>query len=452
MSHGDASDRAEPTPSKGSTSIRRTALSGTTAPLTNTTDLGDFELDQTVVSAEPPLAIQPIGRGLKPRELGQALLGQKLDHVLLEEYVGGGGMGAVFRGWDTELHRTVAVKVLSTYQAGDEESQRRFQTEARSAARLDHPNIARVHYVGEDRGTRYIVFEFIEGTNIRDMVHANGPLPLADALNFTLQIANALVHAGEREIVHRDIKPSNILITPDGLAKLVDMGLARSDHFDQTEREHTATGVTLGTFDYISPEQARNPRDADTRSDIYSLGCTLFYMLTSKPPFPDGTPVQKLLQHQSELAPDVRQFRSDVSELLASVLGTMLAKRPEDRFQTPTELVAGLVRSADQLGVAHPQISLPAYWTGWALQPTWWRRNAAWAIPVALLFLGVLGLAVVWNRESSPMQFPELPLPAATSRAEIKTGPEEMNEPEILSGRSTEQRTSTDQVPRTGKN
>ncbi len=148
-----------------------------------------------------------------PRELGQALEGRQLDHVLLEQFVGGGGMGAVFRAWDTDLYRTVAVKVLSAYQVGDVDSQRRFQTEARSAARLDHPNIARVHYVGEDSGIRYIVFEYIEGANIRDLVHANGPLPVPVALNYTLQITNALSHAWEREVVHRDIKPSNILIT-----------------------------------------------------------------------------------------------------------------------------------------------------------------------------------------------------------------------------------------------
>ncbi len=430
MNDGDTTDRANLSPSKESTSLRRSESASSTAPVSSATDPSDFESDQTVVSAGPPLAVQPVSHGLKPRELGEALLGQQLDHVLLEEYVGGGGMGAVFRAWDTDLHRTVAVKVLSTYQTGDEETQRRFQTEARSAARLDHPNIARVHYVGEDRGIRYIVFEYIEGTNIRDLVYAKGPLPIADAVNFTLQIANALVHAGEREIVHRDIKPSNILITPEGLAKLVDMGLARSDHFDQTEHEHTATGVTLGTFDYISPEQARNPRDADTRSDIYSLGCTLFYMLTGQPPFPDGTPVQKLLQHQSERPADVRQFRGDVSDLLAGVLGTMLAKQPEDRFQTPTELVAALMSCAEQMGVAHPNLSIPAYWSGIALPQSWWKHNAAWAIPSLLLLIAVFSLAIIWKIESTPAEFPELQLPAGSTLIESKTQATELKQPD----------------------
>jgi serine/threonine-protein kinase len=291
--------------------------------------------DLTIISSAPPLAIESPAAKLSPRELGLALEGQQLDHVLLEQFVGGGGMGAVFRAWDTTLHRTVAVKVLSLRQSSDAESLRRFQTEARSAARLDHPNIARAHFVGEDRGIRYIVFEYIEGTNIRDLVHANGPLPLGDALSYTMQISGALAHAWEREVVHRDIKPSNILITPDGQAKLVDMGLARLEYLGQNAQDETATGVTLGTFDYISPEQARNPRDADIRSDIYSLGCTLFFMLTGRPPFLEGTIVQKLLAHQTDTIPDVREFRPDVPDQLASVLMTMLAKDPDDRFQSP---------------------------------------------------------------------------------------------------------------------
>jgi serine/threonine-protein kinase len=386
--------------------------------------------DQTVISTSPPIELQPAGHGFKPSELGQALEGQQLEHVLLEEFVGGGGMGAVFRAWDTELYRTVAVKVLSTHQAGDVESQRRFQTEARSAARLDHPNIARVHYVGEDRGIRYIVFEYIEGTNVRDLVNVNGPLPLADALNFTLQIANALSHAWEREVVHRDIKPSNILITPEGLAKLVDMGLARFEQIDGAAPDETATGVTLGTFDYISPEQARNPRDTDTRSDIYSLGCTLYFMLTGRAPFADGSALQKLLLHQSEPPPDVREVRPDVSEMLATVLATMLAKRPEDRFQNPNELAAALVGCIEQLGIAPPQVALPAYWSNWVPRPTWWRRHAAWLVPAALLLAAVLVLGLRWNSEAASPRFPPLKIsnteqtaaPAASAIGDRDTG------------------------------
>jgi serine/threonine protein kinase len=413
MSESDFINRPQAS-SVGSSAIGRSTLS--TVP----DDVA--EADQTVASTTPPLGIQPIGKGWHPRELGRALEGQQLDHVLLEQYVGGGGMGAVFRAWDTELHRVVAVKVLSTMQGGDEESQRRFQTEARSAARLDHPNIARVHYVGEDRGIRYIVFEYIDGANVRDIVYANGPLPLADAVNFTLQIANALTHAWEREVVHRDIKPSNILITPDGLAKLVDMGLARLEQLDDTVNDETATGVTLGTFDYISPEQARNPRDADTRSDIYSLGCTLFYMLAGQPPFRDGTVLQKLLQHQGEPAPDVRQFRPDVPDSLAGVLTTMLAKLPEDRFQTPSALSAALAGCTDQLGLAPVQVALPAYWTNWASRPVPIGRHTAWIVTSVLLLAGVLALALWWNHEATPPSFSELQIPRRAAAAGDENG------------------------------
>src|SRR6478752_2806256 len=186
MAEGDAtSNSGSSVPSRSDHSLPST---------TTAQDQGDV----TVVSTLPPAEVGTATATLDPRQLGQALEGQQLDHVLLEKFVGGGGMGAVFRAWDTNLHRTVAVKVFSLREAGDIESQRRFQTEARSAARLDHPNIARAHYVGEDRGLRYIVFEFIEGTNVRDLVYGSGSLQIGDALNITLQISSALAHATER--------------------------------------------------------------------------------------------------------------------------------------------------------------------------------------------------------------------------------------------------------------
>ena len=181
--------------------------------------------------------------------------------------------------------------------AADPENIRRFHQEARSAAKLDHENIARVFFCGEDQRLHFIAFEFVEGDNLRTILERRGRLPVGEALHYMLQVAAGLAHAASRGVVHRDIKPSNIIITPNGRAKLVDMGLARSLG-PQDDIGLTQSGVTLGTFDYISPEQALEPREADVRSDIYSLGCTFYHMLTGQPPVPEGTAAKKLHHHQ----------------------------------------------------------------------------------------------------------------------------------------------------------
>jgi eukaryotic-like serine/threonine-protein kinase len=394
----------------------------TTPPADYSLAAASVPSDATIISTAPPLTSPLKGQSARPNELAQLLLGQQLGDIRLEEFVGGGGMGVVFRGHDLKLHRTVAVKVLGPHTGDDVDSHRRFQTEARSAARLDHPNIARVHFVGEERGIRFLVFEYIEGTNLRDLVDAGGPLALADALRYALQIADALMHAGQRDVVHRDIKPSNIIITADGQAKLVDMGLARLENVDHPDHDLTATGVTLGTFDYISPEQARDARNADIRSDIYSLGCTLFFLLVGKPPFADGIGLQKLLQHQSEEPPNLQQLRPDVSESVAEVVDTMLAKRPEDRFQTPAELLAALIAVTEQLGMAFPQISLPVGWSAERSHAVCWRRHAAWIVPAVLLLLAVLALELEWSREQSTVDFPQLQLKSSVEQ--VKDGTE----------------------------
>ncbi|MBN1590756.1 MAG: serine/threonine protein kinase, partial [Pirellulales bacterium] len=252
--------------------------------------------ERTVISSRPPLSNSDDGPlGI---ELGSLKPGDMLGHYEVLEYIGGGGMGRVFLAQDTELGRRVALKVLLREQAADTETLLRFRNEARSAARLDHENIARVYHVGEDQGLPYLIFEFVEGPTIRAVVEQQGPLSLGQALSYTLQVANALVHVAEQGVVHRDIKPSNIIITADDRVKVIDLGLARIQQDEQSGSDLTASGVTLGTFDYISPEQARDPRIVDTRSDIYSLGCAFFYMLAARPPFPEGTVLQKLLQHQ----------------------------------------------------------------------------------------------------------------------------------------------------------
>ena len=174
---------------------------------------------------------------------------------------------------------------------------------------------------------------------------------LAEAVSYTLQVADALAHAAARNIVHRDIKPSNLLITPAGQAKLIDMGLARLREVDAAAADLTASGVTLGTFDYISPEQARDPRNTDVRSDIYSLGCTFFFMLTGRPPFLGGTMLQKLLQHQADQPPDLRQFRPELPEDVNRILRKMLAKDPRRRYLSPLELVNDLLWVARAAGL-----------------------------------------------------------------------------------------------------
>jgi serine/threonine-protein kinase len=306
-------------------------------------------------------------------------------------------MGAVFRAHDGQLEREVALKLLPLDQTTDPEIVQRFYQEGRAAAQLDHENIARVYSIGQDGPHHFIAFEFIEGVTVRRRVDENGPLSVHEAVDITLQIAQALVHAANRGVVHRDIKPSNIILTPHGRAKLVDMGLAR--RFER-EADHglTQSGMTLGTFDYISPEQARDPRDVDVRSDLYSLGCTLFHMLTGRPPFPGGTVLQKLLQHQEEPPPDVRTLNQLVPAELARIISKLLAKDRDRRYQSPEQLVRDLLTLAGQVGLALSQANQHSWIV--AGHPLTWQHHQAWFFPVLAFVLVVAGL-VWWGREQT---------------------------------------------------
>ena len=368
---------------------------------------GDAIDDATVISrgdsaaswsgtATGPVAAGPATTG----EIGRVLQGTMLGPYRLDEFIGGGGMGAVFRALDTTLDRTVAVKVLAGRQADDEEMLKRFRNEAQSAARLDHENIGRVHAVGSENGWHFIVFEFIEGTNLRDVIRAEGPFDVAQTVDVAIQVADALEHASERDVVHRDIKPSNIVITPAGRARIVDMGLARLPQVAD-DRDLTVSGMTLGTFDYISPEQARDPRAADVRSDLYSLGCTIFFMLTGRPPFAEGTMVQKLLQHQQQIPPALDEVRPDVPRRFAEIVSRLMAKDPLDRYQRPAVLVADLAAFAEEEGVhlatERPPVDSAAMVGRTAHSPLPWLVS----VTGLLVVVGGMWATSAWDRRAT---------------------------------------------------
>lgn len=387
--------------------------------------------DATVISA-PESGSVGAGGSTAPRpsearsstnDIGRILEGTMLGPYRLDRFIGGGGMGAVFQALDTSLHRTVAIKVLARHQSDDEENLRRFRIEAQSAARLDHENIGRVYAVGGDQGWHYIVLEYIEGINLRDLVREEGPFDPGRTVDVAIQVAEALEHASERNVVHRDIKPSNIVVTSAGRARIVDMGLARL-HQMAGDAELTVSGMTLGTFDYISPEQARDPRDADVRSDLYSLGCTMFFLLAGRPPFAEGTMVQKLLQHQQAEPPAIKEIRRDVPRSLAEVIATLMEKDPADRYQRPAALVADLIACAEAEGYQLSAARLAA-----AVVPVPLPRASRlpWVVPLLLLaaLVGMLWLraATVRRGDSEPVP-PGVDAPSSAGAPESESAME----------------------------
>jgi hypothetical protein len=340
----------------------------------------------TVISARP--------RGAHATSLAGAddLRGRRLAHFEIVEPIGVGGMAAVLKATDTALGRTVALKILPPEAAADSDQLTRFQSEARAAAKLDHENIARVYFCGEDQGLHFIAFEFVEGETLRSLIDRRGKLPVAEAVHTMLQVATGLAHAAARGVTHRDVKPSNIIVTPAGRAKIVDMGLAR--HRDGQADGLTQSGVTLGTFDYISPEQALEPRSADVRSDIYSLGCTFYHALTGQPPVPEGTAAKKLHAHQHLPPTDPRAFNPEIPEAVVTVLGRMMAKDPRDRYQRPEDLVHDLIELARRLptGAAHADGSGEGLWVDAPLPSAAPRRTAAWAAAAVVAVVAIVAV------------------------------------------------------------
>jgi len=261
----------------------------------------------------------------------------------LLERIGVGGMGQVFLAEHMFMKKRVAIKVLPPAKAEHPAALGRFYREARAAGSLDHPNIVRTHDIDQDGNLHYIVMDYVDGSNLLDVVKKCGPLDIGRAISYVRQVAQGLDCAFQNKIIHRDIKPGNILIDRWGVARILDMGLARflNDHNDLLTIKYDDK-IVLGTADYVAPEQIVNSHMVDIRADIYALGGTLYFLLAGHPPFPTGSVSQKLLWHRIKEPTPIRLIRPEVPEGLAAILERMLAKDPKARYQTPAQIVSEL--------------------------------------------------------------------------------------------------------------
>jgi serine/threonine-protein kinase len=250
------------------------------------------------------------------------------DRYELEELVGTGGMSTVFRAHDRQLERRVAIKILHEHYAADPEYLERFRREARAVARLSHPNIVTVIDRGDDGGRQYIVFEHVEGENLKELVVRSGRLPVRRALELALDVADGLAFAHDHGLVHRDVKPQNVLLSREGEVKVTDFGIARSLHMDHGV---TQTGTVLGTGEYLAPEQASG-KPVSPATDVYSLGVVLWELLAGDVPFVGENFVAVALRHVNEPPPSLRERRPDVTPRLEAAVERALAKDPGRRF------------------------------------------------------------------------------------------------------------------------
>jgi serine/threonine protein kinase len=295
------------------------------------------------------LARELMQRGwLTPFQVNQIFRGEGkdliLDQYLLLERLGEGAMGLVYKARHTTMGRLAALKVIRRERLANAKAIRRFQREIRAVSQLSHPNVVTAYDASQVNGTHYIAMEYIEGMDLARVVKARGPLPIAAALSFVRQTASCLQYLHERNMVHRDIKPSNLLLTADSTTiKVLDLGLARVNDVSEDAPSHiTLEGFVVGTADYMAPEQARNSHAADIRSDLYSLGCTFYFLLVGSVPYPAKGLQQKLVQHQFTAIPAVETKRPEVPASVSVVIRRLMAKNPDERYQIPAELAYDL--------------------------------------------------------------------------------------------------------------
>ena len=280
---------------------------------------------------------QALWKGSKSQRLS-------FGNYIIEGELGRGGMGVVLKARHKRMQRHVAIKVLPASMVQDEDAIARFQREVVAAAQLHHTNIVAAHDADEVDGQHIFVMQFVDGRDLSSLVKTKGPFPVDQAVDCVIQAARGLEYAHQLGVIHRDIKPANLLLDSSGTVKILDMGLARfseaADVGDQAEL--TGTGTVMGTVDYMSPEQALRTKSADAKSDQYSLGITLWYLLTGRPAYPGESLMERLLAHREQPIPSLLEVRDDVPDGLQAVFERMIAKKPEDRYESMTEVIAGL--------------------------------------------------------------------------------------------------------------
>ncbi len=298
-----------------------------------------------------------------------SLLDRNLNELVLGNYVilsliGEGGMGRVFKALHRRMERLVALKLLHKGALQSEEAVQRFHREARAAGRLMHPNVVTAYDADECNGIHFLAMEFVDGTDLARLAR-KAPLSVSMAVDCVLQAARGLQFAHEQGIIHRDIKPANLLLDRRGVVKILDMGIARFSSTVRegedraTQAELTQAGVIMGTVDFMAPEQASNVSNADARSDIYSLGCSLYFLLAGRPVYGGDSVVEKIFAHRGDDVPSILEVRPEVPQAVDKLLLRMIAKQPRDRYQSMSDVVAA-IENLIQSGLLDASVTMPS--------------------------------------------------------------------------------------------
>jgi len=319
-------------------------------------------LERLAAGPQPPvaevIARELVRAGVLTRYQAAAVYQNKTKGLFVGPYlvldkIGTGGMGMVFKARHRDHGVVVALKLLPPKFAEKREAVQRFLREAETLARLNHPNIVSSFEVSEINGVHYLAMDYAEGLDLKKLVIAKGPLPVSQAIDCLLQTARGLLAAHSQGIIHRDVKPDNLVLDAQGTVRILDLGLARVVPNDPlsggSEKSLTESGALMGTVDYMSPEQAYDSKKVNARSDVYSLGCTLHYLLTGHPPFESESMMGRLLAHRENEIPSLRAARPGVPKILDSLFRRMMAKEPEKRPQTMAAVIAALELAQDEL-------------------------------------------------------------------------------------------------------